>query len=137
MADFSMKGTGGVACVTMPLDKTTAAAIGKDYDSAKGKAVSLTGNNTVGYGSDGDPLFGVIRKAESDGFATVQVSGFACDIIADVTATTGENPVAKTAIGAFAAVDGAGGIKSAADGVIGRGYITSVDNTAGTADIIM
>lgn len=137
MADFSMNGTGGVACVTMPLDATTAAAIGKNYDSAKGKAVALTGNNTVGYGSDGDPLFGVIRKAEPDGYATVQVKGFACDISADVTATTGENPVVKTAIGAFAAVDGAGGIKSAADGVIGRGYITSVDSAASKADIIM
>ncbi len=137
MADFSMNGTGGVACVTMPLDETTVKAISKDYDSAKGKAVSLTDNNTVGYGSDGDPLFGVIRKAESDGYATVQVSGFACGILADVTATTGENPVAKTAIGAFAAVDGAGGVKSAADGVIGRGYITSVDSAASKADIIM
>lgn len=126
MADFSMNGTGGVACVTMPLDETTVKAIGKDYDSAKGKAVALTGNNTVGYGSDGDPLFGVIRKAEPDGYATVQVSGFACDITAS-----------EAAIGKFAAVDGAGGVKSAADGVIGRGYITSVDSAASKADIIM
>lgn len=73
MADFSMNGTGGVECVTMPLDKTTITAIGKEYDGAKGKAVALTDNNTVGYGSDGDPLFGVIRKVESDGYATVQV----------------------------------------------------------------
>lgn len=137
MADFSMKGTGGVECVTMPLDKTTITAIGKEYDGAKGKTVALTDNNTVGYGSDGDPLFGVIRKVESDGYATVQVKGFACGVTADVTKTTGENPVAKTAIGALAAVDGSGGIKSAADGVIGRGYITSVDAVTGEADIIM
>lgn len=136
MADFSMNGAGGVECVTMPLDKTTIAAIGKEYDGAKGKAVALTGNNTVGYGSDGDPLFGVIRKVESDGYATVQVKG-ACDVTADVAKTMGENPVAKNAIGTLAAVDGAGGIKSAADGVIGRGYITSVDITTGEADIIM
>lgn len=126
MADFSMKGTGGVACVTMPLDEATKTVIGKNYDSAKGKAVSLTGNNTVGYGSNGDPLFGVMCKAEPDGFATVQVSGFACDIAAS-----------EAAIGKTAAVDGSGGIKSAADGVIGRGFITSVDSTAGTADIII
>ena len=126
MADFSMNGTGGVACVTMPLDETTVKAIGKEYDSAKGKAVALTSNNTVGYGSDGDPLFGVIRKAEPDGCATVQVSGFACDITASAAA-----------IGKVAAVDGAGGVKSAADGVIGRGYITSVDSAASKADIIM
>lgn len=94
--------------------------------AAKGKAVALTGNNTVGYGSDGDPLFGVVRKAESDGYATVQVKGFACGITAS-----------ETAVGKFAAVDGAGGIKSAADGVAGRGYITSVDTTTGEADIIM
>lgn len=137
MADFSMKGTGGVECVTMPLDKTTITAIGKEYDGAKGKAVTLTDNNTVGYGSDGDPLFGVIRKVESDGYATVQVKGFACGVTADVTQTTGENPVAKTAIGTLAAVDGTGGIKSAAGSVIGRGYITSVDTVTGEADIIM
>lgn len=132
-----MNGTGGVQCVTMLLDKTTIAAIGKEYDSAKGKAVALTGNNTVGYGSDGAPLFGVIRKAESDGYATVQVKGFACGITADVAKTMGDSPVTKTATGAFAAVDGTGGVKSAADGVIGRGYITSVDITTGEADIIM
>ena len=126
MADFSMNGTGGVACVTMPLDETTVKAIDKEYDSAKGKAVALTDNNTVGYGSDGDPLFGIIRKAESDGYATVQVSGFACDIAAS-----------EAAIGKVAAVDGAGGVKSAADGVIGRGYITSVDSADNTADIIL
>lgn len=126
MADFSLNGTGGVACVTMPLDAATKTAIGEKYDGAKGKAVSLTGNNTVGFGSDGDPLFGVIRKAESDGYATIQVSGFACGITAS-----------SAAIGKLAAVDGSGGIKSAADGVIGRGYITSVDDTDGTADIIM
>lgn len=126
MADFSMNGTGGVACVTMPLDAAAKTAIGEKYDGAKGKAVSLTGNNTVGFGSDGDPLFGVIRKAESDGYATIQVSGFACGITASAAA-----------IGKLAAVDGSGGIKSAADGVIGRGYITSVDSTANTADIIM
>lgn len=137
MADFSMNGAGGVECVTMPLDKTTIAAIGKEYDGAKGKAVALTGNNTVGYGSDGDPLFGVIRKVESDGYATVQVKGFASGVTADVAKTMGENPVAKNAIGTLAAVDGAGGVKSAADGVIGRGYITSVDITTGEADIIM
>lgn len=137
MADFSMNGTGGVQCVTMLLDKTTIAAIGKEYDGAKGKAVALTGNNTVGYGSDGDPLFGVIRKVESDGYATVQVKGFACGIIADVTKTTGENPVAITAIGTLAAVDGTGGIKSAAGSVTSRGYITSMDTAVGKADIIM
>lgn len=126
MADFSMKGTGGVAYVTMPLDKTTITVIGKDHDSAKGKAIALTGNNTVGYGSDGDPIFGVIRKVESDGYATVQVKGFACNITAS-----------EAAIGKFAAVDGSGGIKSAADSVIGRGYITSVDDTTGMADIIL
>lgn len=128
MSEFSMKGVGGVVVVTMPLDTTTKTAIGEDYDGAKGKAVALVGNNTVGYGADGDPLFGVLVKVEHDGFASVQVKGFACDLAGTASAT---------AINKFAAVDGAGGVKSAGTGVVSNGYITSFDSSSKSTDIYM
>lgn len=127
MSDYSMNGVGGVAVVTMPLDSTTKAAIDKDYDGAKNKAVALTGNNTVGYGTAGDALFGVIRKVEPDGAASIQVKGFACGL---------KGTASSTAINKFAAVDGSGGVKSAGTGVVSRGYITSVDGSNVT-EIIM
>lgn len=128
MSDFSMNGVGGVVCVTMPLDSTTKASIGKNYDNAKGKAVAITDNNTVGFGSDGDPLFGVLTKVEYDGYASVQVKGFFCGLVGTASAT---------AINKYAAVDGAGGIKSAGTGVVSNGYITAFDSTSKTTDIYM
>lgn len=128
MSDFSMKGVGGAVCVTMPLDATTKAAIGKEYDKAVGKAVALTSNNTVGYGTAGDALFGVIAKVEHDGFASVQVKGFACGLAGTAS---------STAINKFAAVDGAGGVKSAGSGVVSNGYITAFDSTSKSTDIFM
>lgn len=127
MSVFSMNGVGGVECVTMPLDETTKKTIGKNYDSAKGMAVALTGNNTVGYGAADAPLFGVIRKVEHDGFATVQVKGFAVELKSEADAS---------AINKYAAVDGAGGVKSVGDGVVSNGYITSVEDD-GTVTILM
>lgn len=127
MSEISMQGTGGVECVTMLLDSATKTKIGTAYDSAKGKAVALTGNNTVGYGTDGDAIFGVIRKAESDGVATIQVKGFACGLAGTASAT---------AINKYAAVDGSGGVKSMADKGISRGFITAVDDSYKT-DILM
>lgn len=128
MSDFSMNGVGGVVCVTMPLDAETKAAIDKKYDDAKGKAVALTGNNTVGYGSDGDALFGVLTKVEHDGYASVQVKGFSCGLAGTASATE---------IGKYAAVDGSGGVKSAASGIVSNGYITSFDSTSNATDIYM
>lgn len=128
MSDFSMVGTGGAEFVTMPLDSTTVTAIGKNYDSARGKAVSLTDNNTVGFGTAGDPLFGVIAKVEHDGYASVQVKGFACGL---------SGTASSTAINKFAAVDGSGGVKSGGTGVVSNGYITSFDSTSKMTDIYM
>lgn len=128
MSEFSMNGVGGVTVVTMPLDATTKAAIGTDYDGAKGKAVAITGNNTVGYGTAGDSLFGVIVKVEQDGFASVQVKGFACGLVGTASGT---------AINKFAAVDGVGGVKSAGSGVVSNGYITSFDSASKSTDIYM
>lgn len=123
MNDFSLNGVGGIECVTLPLDEDTIKAIDYKLDDAVSKAVALTSDNTVGYGADGDALFGVLKKVERDGYATVQVKGYACGITADSTA----------AINKYAAVDGSGGIKAASG--TSRGYITSADGSS--ADILM
>ncbi len=128
MSEFSMNGVGGTEYVTMPLDSTTKTAIGKNYDSAKGKAVALVDNNTVGYGTDGDALFGVLTKVEHDGLASVQVKGFAVGLAGTASAT---------AINKFAAVDGKGGVKSAGTGVVSNGYITAFDSSSKSTDIFM
>ena len=127
MSEISMNGTGGVECVTMLLDSATKAKIGTDYDGAKGKAVALTGNNTVGYGTDGAAVFGVIRKAEPDGVATIQVKGFACGLAGTAS---------STAVNKYAAVDGFGGVKSMTGSGVSRGFITAVDDSNKT-DILM
>lgn len=123
MNDFSMNGVGGAEYVTMPIDEETVKVIDYKFNDAANKAVALTGNNTVGYGADGDALFGVLKKVERDGYATVQVKGYACGISADSTA----------AINKYAAVDGSGGIKAASG--TSRGYITAADGSM--ADILM
>lgn len=128
MSEFSMNGVGGTEYVTMPLDSTTKTAIGKNYDSAKGKAVALVNNNTVGYGTYGDALFGVLTKVEHDGLASVQVKGFAVGLAGTDSAT---------AINKFAAVDGKGGVKSAGTGVVSNGYITAFDSSSKSTDIFM
>ena len=131
MADFSMNGVGGVECVTMPLDTATMAAIGTDYRSAIGKAVTLTANDTAGFGAAAGVFFGIIRHVEKDGYATIQVKGYA----ENVPIKTASAPV----LNGLVAVDGTGKLQAAATtaGTVSRGYCTSVDSGAGVATILM
>lgn len=130
MADFSMNGVGGVECVTMPLDAATITAIGTDYRSAIGKAVTLTANNTVGFGTAGAEgvFFGIIRHVEKDGYATIQVKGYA----ENVPINTVNAPV----LNGLVSVDGTGKLQATID-VFSRGFCTSVDSSAGVATILM
>lgn len=45
-------------------------------DAVVGKAVTLVGHETVGFGSAGDPLFGKVNQYEEDGHVTVQDAGY-------------------------------------------------------------
>lgn len=127
MAEISVNGIGALR-VTMFLDSTTKTTIGTDYDSAINKAVALKGNNTVGYGTTGDALYGIIKKVEPDGVATVQVKGFVEGVPA-ITASSG------TTLGSFLAVNGAGKVKNAAEGTVTKGIATAVDTTNAVVDI--
>lgn len=128
MASFSMQGVGGFNAVTMALDTTTIAAIGTDYAGTIGKAVALVGNDTVGFGTSGDAVFGVLTGVEADGLAGVQIRGFAVNVAADETT--------PPKVGESLAVDGAGGVLAIVTGT-SRAICTSVDATASTATILM
>lgn len=70
----------------------------------EGKAVTLTGDNTVGLGSDGDPVFGKLVKVEDDGIGAVEFRGFI------TLETTGTAPT----VGTVVVVNGAGKVKAKA-----------------------
>lgn len=123
MSDYSVNGIGELV-VTLPLDSTTKTTIGKNYDAACGNAVALTANNTVGYGSSGDALFGIIKGVEHDGAAAIQVKGFAVDIPSTGSLTVGGN----------VAVDGAGKVKTAESGTA---VVTSADTSNNVCDILL
>lgn len=100
MADvISMNGVGGCHYVTMHLKA------GSTY--AVGNAVTLTGNNEVGFATtSGDDLFGIINAIDDDGLAAIQVSGFAENVVASSAVT----------VGAKAGVDKAGKVVAATEG---------------------
>jgi hypothetical protein len=66
------------------------------------KAVALTGDGKVGFGADGDRLFGRVHQYEFDGYVTVQDSGY-CTLPA--------NETAMPAPGDWVVVDGTGKVK--------------------------
>ena len=49
---------------TFVLDTTTVGKLKGDLSAVVGKAVTITGNGEVGYGTTGKPLEGIVLKAE-------------------------------------------------------------------------
>ncbi len=126
----------GALYATFEIDKT-----GETYDLTidnVGDAVSLSGNNEVDHGSDGNQLLGRLEHV-CGGLATVQVAG-----VARLEINTG-----KTApdVGNGVVVDGAGKVYQAPyiDGAVGdppggniaRGTVLAVDNTNHTCDVLL
>lgn len=74
----------------------------------EGKAVTLVGNNKVGLGDDGDPVYGKLVKVEDDGIGAVEFRGFI------TLETTGTAPTA----GSIVVVDGAGKVKAKAESTV-------------------
>lgn len=88
--------------VPMYADNGLQAIAGSDNREAViGKAVALVDEYTVGYGSDGDPLFGAIKQYEYDGHVTVDDVGY---VWVPGTANVGDVVV----------VDGNGGVRAEA-----------------------
>jgi hypothetical protein len=96
--------------------------------SVIGKPITITGNGKVGFGADGNPVFGMIQKFEDDGAVNVQDGGYMvlpCDPAA--------LPVAGTDF--FVAVNGAGLVKKGATNKYG--FVVSVDSTNNLVEILL
>lgn len=87
--------------------------------AVEGKAVTITGNGEVGFGSAGDPLLGKVDKYESDGYVTVQDAGYA-----EFPGVSGSLPTA----GNYVVVNGQGAVVASA-GATGPAKAVSVDAT--------
>lgn len=93
---------------TYALDTATFEAVKEKPDAAYGMAVALVDDATVGFGTSGDNLHGLIAGVEKDGFVTIRVQGYMEGVKIGTTAP---------AVGDLVAVDGAGGVvKSDATG---------------------
>ncbi len=102
---------------------------GNDFDLTSddvGKAVSLSADNEVDFGADGELVIGRLEHVQ-DGVATVQVIGVV------------RLPYVATApsVGDAVVVDGSGSVKQAGVGEPGRGITLAVDSTASTCDVLL
>ncbi|MBQ6539816.1 MAG: hypothetical protein IJL71_02160 [Oscillospiraceae bacterium] len=107
----------GELCVTF---KTTGTV-------TKGSPVKMSSNDTVAACSNGDRFIGIAVDVKSDGYCTVQVSGFT------VMAYSGTAPTVGYAM---LAADASGGVKAAASGG-GEHLVLNVDTTGGKVGFII
>lgn len=86
----------------------------------EGKAVTITGNGEVGYGSAGDVLIGALLRVEADGVGSVQDRGYI--EVGYVSAA----PALKSCV----VVNGSGLVSQAPADFVGKGNtVVSVDTT--------
>lgn len=120
---------------TFYLDTTTTTAISADPKQIVGKVVTVTGNDTVGYGTAGDPILGVVDPSvepisTNDKKLLVCVRRFR--MFEDISCAGTETA------GTFLAVNGQGGVQasgtSSAPVYLGT-VATSVNATAKTCTI--
>lgn len=116
----------------------TVAKTGDAYDLVPedvGKAVTLSGNNEISLGSDGDVLLGRLEYVMG-GLATVQIGGVArFSYNTSKTAPSVSNRVVA---------DGAGKVYPSPPntsvppgGVVGRGHVTLVDAASHHCDVLL
>lgn len=109
---------------TFDIDKT-----GDDYDLTPddvGKAVALSSNNEVDFGSDAGLLLGRLEHVQ-EGLATVQVAGVVRLPYVATAPTVGDEVV----------VNGSGSVKQVGTGEPGRGIVLAVDGSASTCDVLL
>lgn len=129
---------------TFKIDSTTAAAIGTDFNGEVGKVYTISGDGTVGYGLEGDPVFGVVERVEKEKnnsttlLAVLKLTGLVEGVA--ITETAAKQPSAGDGL----AVDGAGALVKLTSYAVADNEATvipvkaiafSVDTTAGTAVI--
>lgn len=105
----------------------SAVAAAGGANTAEGKAVTITGNMTAGFGSDGDPVLGKVETYHSDNVMTVQDVGYT-----EMPGISGSLPTA----GDFLVVNGAGAVKASA-GATGPARAVSVDSTTNTVMVLI
>lgn len=93
---------------TFKVDETTATAVAADPKQIVGKVVAMTDNFTVGYGSAGDPIVGLVEQVEvastNDKTLVVSVRRF--------RSFEGVSCAGSETAGSYLAADGNGGVQA-------------------------
>lgn len=97
---------------TFLLDATTVTALGDDKGAIVGKAVALTGNYTVGYGTSGDTPVGFVvaiekESANSDNYVVSVEFNVSREGLACAGSETAGNSLAVNGSGGFVASNSA------------------------------
>jgi hypothetical protein len=121
---IEFEGIGALRATFKAHGSVSAVALASGAAAVEGKAVTVTGNGEMGFGTAGDPLRGIIETYEDDGYMTVQVKGFK----EGVPGISGALPAAND----FLCVNGAGAVSKVASGNAGLAYAVSVDSTDNT-----
>lgn len=119
---IGFEGIGAKFVTVQAAGSVSAVALISGAAYVEGKAVTITDDGQMGYGSAGDPLKGIIDKYEDDNNMTVQYAGYK----EDVPCISGSVPDA----GKFVCVNGDGAISQVASANVGPAYAVSVDATA-------
>jgi hypothetical protein len=125
------EGVGAKYVTVQAAGSVSAVALVSGAAFVAGKAVTVTGNGQMGFGSAGDPLKGIIEKYENDGYMTVQYAG-----LKTAPGISASLPAAND----FVCVNGAGSVsKCAVQTAAGRGpaYAVSVDDTADVNEVVV
>lgn len=125
---IDFEGIGAEYVTVQAAGSVSSVALASGASAVIGKAVTITGNGQMGYGSAGNPLKGIIQQYEDDGNMTVQYKGFAT-----APGISGALPTA----GDFVCVDGSGAVSKVASGNAGPAYAVSVDSTANTVVVFI
>ncbi|MCI8628574.1 MAG: hypothetical protein HFE57_03530 [Firmicutes bacterium] len=130
MGVISVNGIGNLTRVTLYLDDTTTEAIKNDICSIKGKAVTITDSNTVGYGTASNPIFGIVTVVEPQTMSNdklivgVGTNGFFTDL-----ESTG------VAVGDYLACDGSGGFAKSTTAT--NAQVTALDTDTNMTTIFL
>lgn len=123
---IEFEGIGALRATFKAHGSVSAVALASGAAAVEGKAVTVTGNGEMGFGTAGDPLRGIVEKYEDDGYMTVQVAGFK-EGIPGVSVTAND----------FLCVNGAGAVSKVASGNVGPAYAVSVDSTDNTVVVFI
>lgn len=98
---------------TYYIDQTTTTAINGDLNALVGKAVTITGNQEVGYGTADQPILGIVMTAAYEDQGSEK-------IVVTVESRGGFEGIAASGItaGAGVTVNGTGGVQTAETGLV-------------------